>query len=144
MCWPTTGSNVPSTHAEHASQHHLSTDGRVQTPKDGHWHGHGRNIEQKVGDPDEEVQGPFLPTDSGSSGYSIPPVRNGPANKAVCENGTEEEAKIGCENGVADPAESACWEQADIEENDGGTNERDAGDPKEYRHKLALVLCLSE
>ena len=65
------------------------------------------------------------------------------ADKAVCKDGTDEEAQIGYEDQVADSAECTDGEYVDVEENDRGADECDGGYPDDYGHELALVLSLS-
>lgn len=78
-----------------------------------------------------------------SSNYAIPSIGYRLADKAICENGTDAKDKIDYENHVAYFAEYFCWKDADVEEDDGGANECDGGDPYDWAHELALTMHLS-
>ena len=73
----------------------------------------------------------------------IPSVGNRSADKAVCEDGTREEAEIGYEDQVANSSEYTGGEEADVEENNRRADKCDGGDPDDYGHELALAPCLS-
>lgn len=57
-----------------------------------------------------------------SSSHTVPPIGYRLTDKAICENGTHEEDEIDYKDQVADSAEETCWEDANVEKDDGGTD----------------------
>lgn len=65
------------------------------------------------------------------------------ADEAICQDGSDEEDEIYYEDHIANSAKHFCWEDADVEEDDGCADECDGGDPYDWAHELALVMHLS-
>ena len=59
-------------------------------------------------------------------------------DEAIREDSADEKGNIGYQDQEANFAKYADWEDMNVEGNDRGADERDGGDPDDYRHKPGL------
>ena len=98
------GENIRDAQAEHATQLDFLPRVQFQAPKNRHWQHYSDDIEKQVDNSNIEVQRLFVAAVACSSGYTIPTIRDGAADEAVCEYGTRKKDEICYQDRVADPS----------------------------------------